>query len=65
MQCINPRFKSNHPEGYNLNKTYIEYIINERKKKPNFKYIKCNNDDNICIRHKYNSCAFLHKNDPI
>lgn len=64
-KCINPKCKNKHPNSYNLNKAYIDYIVRERNKNSNFKSMKCNNNDNNCIRHKYNSCIFLHENDPI
>lgn len=65
LNCINPDCKYNHTGNYDITKAYNEYILNEKEKKPNFKSIRCKNDDDKCIKHKYNKCIFLHKNDPI
>lgn len=65
IRCVNPECKLNHPNDYNINKAYIDYILIRKKQSSNFKTIRCNNDDNNCIKHKYNKCAFLHTSDPI
>lgn len=64
LKCINPNCKYIHHNDYDINKAYNEYLIYEKKKKSKFKTIKCNNDDDQCIKHKHNRCIFLHKNDP-
>lgn len=65
LKCINPNCDFNHPKNYNLDKSYKEYIIEEKKKDPKFKSSFCNNSDETCPKHKYNKCIFRHKNDPI
>lgn len=64
-KCINPECKLNHPNNYNINNAYIDYILTRQKQSSNFKTIRCNNKDDDCIKHNYNKCGFLHANDPI
>jgi hypothetical protein len=66
LKCINPKCYYNHPKNYNINKSYREYIVEEKKKNSIFKSIVCKGDNsNSCTKHKYNKCIFLHEDDPI
>jgi hypothetical protein len=65
LKCINPICKFSHPENYNLNLAYKQYIVEERNKNPMFKSLDCNFKDDMCQKHKYNKCKYKHKNDPI
>lgn len=64
LKCINPNCKFSHPENYDLNLAYKQYIVEERNINPMFKSLDCNFND-ICPKHKYNKCKFKHQNDPI
>lgn len=64
LKCINPNCKFSHPENYDLNLAYKQYITEERDKNPMFKSLDCNFNNDICLKHKYNKCKFKHKNDP-
>jgi hypothetical protein len=65
LNCIDPNCNFSHPINYDINTAYKLYIIEERKKNPKFKSLKCSNNDKKCLKHKYNKCIFIHNNDPI
>lgn len=65
IKCINPNCKFIHPENYDLETAYKQYIIEEKNRNPMFKSLNCNFNDDTCPKHKYNKCKFKHQNDLI
>lgn len=65
IKCINPLCNYKHPKEYSLYDSYKEYINNEKSKNDKFKSTYCKNKDELCVKHRFNKCNFIHKNDPI